>query len=113
MVVKHRLGILRELVEEFVLMLHVVCVPSWKNKSDPLTRVKGTLLGAPEEEEEERVACCMGTSSVRDNMGVDRTLFVARKVDPAVTRNDVWRAVRRCQVSDNRPSAVFTYNGGS
>ena len=53
------------------------------------------------QEEEEAELCCMGVPNVRKlcqmhHMGVDRILFVARKVDPAVTREKVRQVVRQC-----------------
>lgn len=46
------------------------------------------------EEEGESVACCMGTSSVRNlhqrhHMGVNSILFVAKKVDSGSMRGEV------------------------
>lgn len=113
MIVKRRLGILKELVEVYDLNVCPVFVPSEKNKADVLTRVKkGWLKGAPlDREEEETAVCCVGTPSVKElhqmhHMGVDRTLFMARRVNPAVTREEVRRVVRRCercQVIDPAP----------
>lgn len=49
MLVKRRLGILRELATEFGLTLQVVFVPSEKNKADVLTRVKKPWLVVAED----------------------------------------------------------------
>ena len=113
MVVKRRLGILRELMDVCSLKLCVTFVPSEKNKADALTRVKKAWLGmSRDNEDEEDEVCCVGAASIRElhrmhHMGVDRTLFVARKVDPAVTREKVRQVVRqcdRCQSIDPAPS---------
>ena len=111
MIVKRRLGILQELMEVCNLKLNVVFIPSEKNKADALTRVKKAWLGAPKEEANGTELCCVGIPSVEElhqmhHMGVDRTLFVARRVDPAVTREKVRQVVRecdRCQVIDPAP----------
>lgn len=112
MIVKRRLGILRELKDVYGLKLCVVFVPSEKNKADALTRVKKAWLGVPAETKEAAMVCCVGAPSVKElhqmhHMGVDRTLFVARKVDPAVTRDNVRQVVRlcdRCQSIDPAPT---------
>lgn len=101
MIVKRRLGILKELVDVCGLKLCAVLVPSEKNKADTLTRVKKAWLKATQEEEETEV-CCVGVPSVKElhrmhHMGVDRTLFVARRVNPEVTREEVRQVVRQCQ----------------
>lgn len=100
-IVKRRLGILRELVDECGLKLCVVFVPSEKNKADSLTRVKKAWLRATQEDEETKV-CCVGMPSVKElhrmhHMGVDRTLFVARRVNPGITREEVRQVVRQCE----------------
>ncbi|KAK3888319.1 hypothetical protein Pcinc_007609 [Petrolisthes cinctipes] len=108
MIVKRRLGILQELMDVCSLKLCVYFVPSEKNKAD----VKKGWLGVPQEEEDEAKLCCVGDPSVRElhqmyHMGVDRTLFVAWKVDPAITREKVRQVVRqcdRCQSIDPAPS---------
>lgn len=111
MIVRRRLGILQELMEVCSLKLNVVFVPSEKNKADALTRVKKAWLGVSKEESNETVLCCVGLPSVKElhqmhHMGVDRTLFVARKVDPTVAREKVRHVVRecdRCQAIDPAP----------
>ncbi|KAK3889084.1 hypothetical protein Pcinc_006959 [Petrolisthes cinctipes] len=92
---------LAELMGVCSLKLCVYFVPSEKNKADVLTSVKKGWLGVPQEEEDEAKLCCVGVPSVRElhqmyHMGVDRTLFVARKVDPAITREKVRQVVRQC-----------------
>ena len=48
MLVKWRLGILEDLIQEFRLKLQLNFVPSEKNKADVLTRVRKTWLWVPE-----------------------------------------------------------------
>nr|XP_027233814.1 uncharacterized protein LOC113825211 [Penaeus vannamei] len=85
---------------------------SEKNKADVLTRVKKTWLGFQEEVEKETSVCCAGVSSMEDlhkmhHMRDDRTLYLARKIDPTITRDKVRRVVRycsRCQSIDPAPT---------
>ena len=57
-----------------------------------LTRVKKEWLMAPENvsAQSQSPVCCTGVLNIKElqgmhHMGVDRTLFLARKVDPMVT----------------------------
>lgn len=117
LIVKRRLGILKDLIEEFRVNLRLSFVPSEKNKADVLTRVKKAWLGVPEEASEEAMVCCTGVQSVEDlhqmhHMGVDRTLYVARKVDPAVTRDKVRRVVRHCSKCQSIDPAPVVHEAG-
>ena len=113
MLVKQRLGIIRELVEEFNLVLKTTFVPTKKNKAGVLTRVKKEWLMGPENVsvQSQSPVCCTGVLTIKElhgmhHMGVDRTLFLARKVDPIVTREAVRRMVsgcERCQSIDPAP----------
>ncbi|KAK3892373.1 hypothetical protein Pcinc_003743 [Petrolisthes cinctipes] len=117
MIVKWRLGILYELMDVCSLKLCVYFVPSEKNKADVLTSVKKGWLGVPQEEEDEAKLCCVGVPSVRElhqmyHMGVDRTLFVARKVDPAITREKVRQVVRQCDRCQSINPAPSVHESG-
>ena len=112
MIIKRRLGNLSELLSEYGLALRMTLVPSEKNKADVLTRVKRAWLKAPEESEARGTkVCCAGALGLREghsvhHMGVERTLYLARKLDPAVTREAVRQVVRgcdRCQSIDPAP----------
>lgn len=115
MIVKRRLGILQELIDECGLKLYAVFVPSEKNKADALTRVKRAWLGVLQEEETE--ACCVGMPNVKElhqmhHMGIDRTLYVARKVDPGVTRDKVKQVVRHCERCQSIDPAPIVHEVG-
>lgn len=115
MIVKRRLGTLRNLIDEFGLRVTVSYVSTSKNKADVLTRVKKDWLRSdaddPREENQRSVPVCAGAIDLEEvhnmhHFGVDRTLFLARKIDPAVTRNSVQNVVRscmRCQAIDPAP----------
>lgn len=118
MIVKRRLGILKELLDEFGMKLHVCFVPSEKNKADVLTRVKKAWLGTPEDTSKEALVCCTGVTSVEDlhqmhHMGVERTLFVARKVDPTVSRDEVRQVVRHCSRCQSIDPAPVVHEAGT
>ncbi|KAK3882626.1 hypothetical protein Pcinc_012994 [Petrolisthes cinctipes] len=113
MIVKRRLGNLRDLISEYDLALSVTLVPTMKNKADALTRVKKAwLVPRTERKVGSTTACCAGTVNLRDmhnmhHMGVERTLYLARKVDPMVSRlavKDVVRSCDNCQSIDPAPS---------
>ena len=109
MIIKRRLGILRQLIDEFELQIKAVFVPSEKNKADALTRVNKNWLI---KEENEFPTCCLGINKLQElhgmhHMGVDRTLYLVRKVDPLIKREEVQRVVRectRCQSIDPAPT---------
>ncbi|XP_076043781.1 uncharacterized protein LOC143026882 [Oratosquilla oratoria] len=97
-IVKRRHGILRELIDEFSVKVSVAQVPSGVNKADALTRVKKSWLRVPEEEARFKV-CAAGSLYAKElhrtyHLGADRSLFLARKADPNITRGEVRRVVR-------------------
>lgn len=112
MIVKRRLGTLRELIDEYSLRLTVTLVPSAKNKADMLTRVKKQWLATDPGSENVTEVCCNGVSvdlgevHKMHHMGVERTLYLARKLDPSVTKGAVKKVVggcARCQSIDPAP----------
>ncbi|MEL6803533.1 MAG: reverse transcriptase-like protein, partial [Bacteroidota bacterium] len=114
MIVKRRLGILKSLTEEFKLEVRIILVSTTKNKADSLTRVKKSWLArSGDEEQAEGEICCLGLAELNKihhmaHMGVEKTLFLARKVDPTVTRGVVKEVVGscdRCQSIDPAPSS--------
>ncbi|KAF2348572.1 Integrase catalytic core [Trinorchestia longiramus] len=113
--IKRRLGNLREMMIEFGLKIQISLVPTDKNKADVLTRVKkrwlcGLEVGGNDIDEHEQVrsSAYMNIIEVHNkhHVGVGRTLYLARKMDPNVSREDVKRVVRsceRCQSIDPAP----------
>ena len=105
-IVKRRLGVLRDLIEELCLALTVVFVPSSENRADVLTRVKKKWLTMKGEK-----GVCAAVLDVRKSheahhMGIEKTLYLARKVDPTVQRVEVKAVVsscERCQRIDPAP----------
>ena len=110
MIIKRRLGSLKDLLNEFRVTLHVTFVPTQKNKADSLTRVSKEWLTLEKNATNDFDKCCGGLDIQevhnRHHMGVDKTLYLARKIDPSVTKADVKEVVRcceRCQSIDPAP----------
>ena len=92
MLVKQRLGLLEDLIQEFGLKLRLSFVFSEKNKADILIRVRKTWLRVSEHLVEGVAAANYlenpDSSELHDmhHMGVDRMLFLARKVIPNINK---------------------------
>lgn len=97
MLIRRRLGTIRELIAEFQLELIVVFVPSEKNKADALTRVKKSWLAKPTGLELQ-LACVADVRKLHEqhHFGVDRSLYLARLVDPTVSREEMSQCIREC-----------------
>ena len=105
MLVKRRLGVLRELCTEYKLELSLqswVC--SEKNKADYLTRVPKRWIETVAKNE----TCCVSIKAVHDvhHLCIDRTHYLAKLEDPGVTRDhvaDVINSCTQCQSIDKAP----------
>ena len=64
MLVKRRIGVLKELIDDLQLALTITLVPSERNKADVLTRVKKSWLSAGKDGEEDGI--CAGAVSLRE-----------------------------------------------
>ena len=115
-VIKRRLGALKTLVEELGLKVQVTLIPSGKNKADILTRVKKNWLVNEVKEQEYHcltaVAMDIKKSHGQHHMGVDRTLFAARQVDPSVTREEVMKVVKSCERCQSIDPAPVSHSPG-
>ena len=98
MLVKRRLGIFKNLVEELGLQVTVRLVKSEVNKADALTRIRKRWLMS-----EQGVGCVgMNQKQLQEmhrehHMGVERTWFLAKKFDESVGKGAVKEVVRKCQ----------------
>ena len=113
--VKRGIGVLKELIDDLQLSLTITLVPSERNKADVLTRVKKSWLSAGKDVEEDGI--CAGAVSLRamhemHHLGVDRSLYLARKVDPALTRQSVQRVVKECERCQRIDPAPAVHEGG-
>ncbi|XP_029641347.1 uncharacterized protein LOC115216286 [Octopus sinensis] len=119
MLVKCRLGVLGELIAEFGLKLNVVLVPSEKNRADALTRVKRAWLEEPEEARKGIAAACQLDDSelkrlhAMHHLGVDRTLYLAKKSDADVTRGSIRKVVGSCDRCQSINPAPCGHEQGS
>ncbi|XP_076032416.1 uncharacterized protein LOC143020143 [Oratosquilla oratoria] len=71
------------------------------NKVDALTRVKKSWLKVKGKHDEKFEVCAAGLLCAKElhgthHLGVDRSLFLARKVDPNISMEEVRRAVKAC-----------------
>ena len=93
MLVKRRLGVFRDLLSEFQLTVTVTFTKSEANRADALTRVKRSWQDVVRES---MCAVSVHASHAQHHFGVDRSLYLARLVDPDTTRSDVEYCVRTC-----------------
>lgn len=98
MIVRRRLGLLRQMVDEYGLMVTIELVPSERNCADSLTRVpqkwlRRACVGVSREERVERIR------SVHDmhHFGVARTQYLASRIlGYDVTQQEAESVVRSC-----------------
>ncbi|KAG1706162.1 Carcinine transporter [Nymphon striatum] len=102
MLIKRRLGVIRDTITEFGLTVTVRFVSTTENKADRMTRVPKKWLGHRDTGEEGAdVSAALATGeSVEDaiwaahlphHLGVDRTLYLARQIRSNLTREQVKR----------------------
>ena len=97
MLVKRRLSVIRELIDEYRLSVDLQLVASTVNRADALTRVNKLWL-----QKEKTASCCALTveelTMLHDqhHFGIERSLYLAQLVDPSVKRRDVEACVRSC-----------------
>ena len=115
-IVKRRLCVLKNLIGELGLEITVKCVASQANKADVLTRVKKQWIENERAEMGENEFCAGGIELKEGHdvhhMGVERTLFLARKIDPTVTREEAKKVVQSCeQCQSINPAPVLHEKG--
>ena len=94
--VKRRLGILKTLIQELGLTLTVKLVKSEENKADALTRVRKRWL-VPEMGVERAALEEVKKMHDEHHMGVERTWYLAKRLDKSAEKETVKAAVRQCQ----------------
>ena len=124
MLIRRRVDTIKALVDEYGLALDIELVRSECNRADTLTRVSQKWLGKPNGCEKPTVAVCGGAiESLSDERiariheetghhGIKRTLYFSRKLSPAVTRKDVRRVVKACQVCQSIDPAPVKWARG-
>ena len=117
--IKRRLGALKNMISELKLAVEVVLVPSCNNKADQLSRVKKEWLmekrGLDNSFDVSGVVAAsvnLKESHNEHHMGVERSLYVARELDPNVTREEVVRVARECDRCQSVNPAPVSHSSG-
>ena len=114
--VKRRLGILKSLIQELGLQVTVRLVKSEVNKADALTRIRKKWMIV-----ESNIGCVgLDHKSIqlkdmheKHHMGVERSWFLAKKVDETVGKDEVKKVVRECQQCQSIDPAPTTHVQGN
>ena len=124
MLIRRRVDTIKALVDEYGLILDIELVRSECNRADALTRVSRKWLGKPNGCDKPIVTVCGGAieslsdetiASIHEETGhhgIKRTMYFSRKVSPAVTRRDVRRVVKACQVCQSIDPAPVKWARG-
>ena len=90
MVIKQHLGLLRDLLNEFGATLQATFVSTHTNKTNGLTRVRKEWIKFEKDAPNGSNICCSSLDIAevhnKHHMGIDRTLHIARKIDPIITK---------------------------
>ena len=125
MLILRRVDTIKALVDEYGLALDIKLIRSECNRVDVLTRVSQKWLGKQNECEKPIVAVCgVAIESLSDERiariheetrhhGIKRMLYFSRKFSPVVTRKDVRRVVRACQLCQSIDPAPVKWARGS
>ena len=99
--VKRRLAALKAMVEELGITLEVKIVASKGNKADGLTRVRKEWRERVKTKQEGVGCAAVGFSPKelhdQHHFGVERSYFLARQVDPSITKEQMKAVVRSCE----------------
>ena len=124
MLIRRRLDMLKSLVSEYGLSVSVTLVASHCNRADQLTRVPHKWYEAVKRGVEPTVRSCtvaigaISPCQIKDihaqsgHPGIKRTLYFARRVDPAVTRADVRQVVKDCEACQSIDPAPEQWQKG-
>jgi transposase InsO family protein/ribonuclease HI len=118
MLIKRRLGVFDELVSEYDLSVTVSFTRSETNRADALTRVKRSWLGAARGRAQPKLdTACVAAEAVinshrQHHFGVDRSLYLARLIEPRVTREEVADVVRSCEQCQSIDPAPIQHEPG-
>ena len=112
--VKRRLGVLKTLVSELGLTVSVQLVRSECNKADILTRVKREWMTEEGKAGGEKQLTQGEVKALHEkhHMGVERSWFLAKKLDPGVSKDLVKEVVRSCTRCQSIDPAPVTHEGG-
>ena len=129
MLIRRRVDIIRQLVDEFQLTMTVGLVRSDDNPADELTRVPKDWLRPDRPEEEPPLVAVAAAADGRDDhtaakiravhedighQGIRRTLWYLRRAgEPWVTKPDVRAVIRQCDVCQSIDPAPTRWRHGS
>ena len=129
MLIRRRIDVIRQLVEEFNLTMTVGLVKSADNPADALTRVPKEWLRVQDPEDDPGPAAVAAAANRRPDVdpaqiravheatghqGVRRTLWYARRdQDACVTRSAVRAVIRQCDVCQSIDPAPVRWRSGS
>jgi len=122
MVVKRRLEIVSQLIDEYGLMLSIKLVPSEKNLSAILTRVPKRWLQKVQKNKPDSKVVALGMTKYgrkvtelhnRHHLGVDRTMHVVSRMKIPVDRRVVSEIVKSCQMCKQIDPALIAWKHGS
>ncbi|XP_065668044.1 uncharacterized protein LOC136088283 [Hydra vulgaris] len=122
MLIRRRLSVLQQLIEEYNVSVEVKLIPSKDNLADALARVRSRWLNkltVPECRNS-----CMGivatkAESISDihqrtgHFGVNRTLNFVRKAIPTATENDVRNVIKSCEPCQSIDPAPIRWEKGN
>jgi transposase InsO family protein len=115
MVTKRRLGIIAQLIEEYDMTVKVKLVPSASNKADVLTRVPQKWLQSncltmvvEDQQMREKVTA----EHQKHHFGVERTLYLVRKILGDVEEAVVRSVVGACEMCRRVDPAPIRWNEG-
>ena len=109
--IKRRLGIFKNLVDELNLNVEVNLVKSADNKADALTRVWKKWMVSKEDTASMSVEELKNVHE-KHHMGVERTWFLAKAVDPLVSKDMVKKVVRQCEQCQSIDPAPKQHTAG-
>ena len=115
LLIRRRLCVLKELIKEYDIKISVELVKSERNKADDLTRIFRRWM-TPDTEREAKgtcaAACDLKKLHDRHHMGVERTWFLAKKIDPSVSKDSVKEVVKSCERCQSIDPAPTSHKGG-
>ncbi|GFR89469.1 Pol polyprotein [Elysia marginata] len=114
--VKKRLQTLKNLLGELELKIEVTCVSSMSNNADKSTRVKKEWLKGDEATKSTTGIVATGTN-LRDlhnqhHFGVERTWYLAKRVNPTAKKEDIKKIVRECERCQSIDPARSVHESG-
>ena len=115
MLVKRRLGVIKQLSVEYGTEITVERVTSSKDKADILTRVRKAWTLTE--------VCGVGKASCNDDpildlhnkthLGVDKTFYMAKRLLPHVSKENVLDVVRICDICKSIDPARIMWSRGN